>query len=743
MAAMMTATVLPASAVSVLADNTASVTIDADATNNPTEDQLKTALDAIKGNASSTYGTSVRTTASTLEGYIKAALEAANAGKTYSVTVTSLSTSKAPTYAKVSGSAAVVYGTLSGIVQVKEGSASASSEYNFTLDANTLDDQDKAAVAAAAAKYDIENAVPNFAATGTVLANDVKVLTSNALTKAGIASNGSVSVTISSQTESTKTEAGTVAGTVTVTYEANAGAANEKTYTATADYSAKRAAAAHSLTSGLATNVANDLGNALFANDVTAEKIANYIESLKHNADIIGSGSTLADDGISAEVSNVTIKKAATHGKAGSAIVVFTLTEDGSDPQIKTATIALRQSDDDIFAEAEANITASAKAIDETNAKKEGKTTYTSVSEDDALTNAKKVLTDAWAAKVGTADDAVALSEDAYPGKSPAAGLAELMAADKTAFKKFSFTAPTIDKEGKLTATYTLVIADGDKTDGTASSNTTKDVTFTLTYPKLSKKAATKIELGNAQTLAKSATLDLNTKVTPAGANDVTWTSSNPDVATIDASGILTAKAAGTTTVTATSSTNNLSDSVVITVTNATLPFVDVQDTGKYYYSPILDAYTKKLTVGITPTEFGVNETVKRGQFVFWLYKVFGDDITGYADPGFTDVSSTAYYADAVAWAKAKGITGGTTATTFSPDADVTRAQAVTMLYKARGSEKATVTKQFSDVPVNKWYTDAVNWAYTKGVTAGTSDTTFSPDQVCTRAQAMTFIMTR
>lgn len=106
----------------------------------------------------------------------------------------------------------------------------------------------------------------------------------------------------------------------------------------------------------------------------------------------------------------------------------------------------------------------------------------------------------------------------------------------------------------------------------------------------------------------------------------------------------------------------------------------------------------------------------------------------------FTDVASSAYYADAVAWAVEKGITVGTSTTTFSPDAPCTRAQIVTFLWRAAGSPRVSGSSPFTDVAPDSYYYDAVQWAVAQGITAGTSENTFSPDAACTRAQAVTFL---
>lgn len=107
----------------------------------------------------------------------------------------------------------------------------------------------------------------------------------------------------------------------------------------------------------------------------------------------------------------------------------------------------------------------------------------------------------------------------------------------------------------------------------------------------------------------------------------------------------------------------------------------------------------------------------------------------------FTDVPSGAYYEDAVIWAVKKGITSGTSATTFDPDGSCTRAQAVTFLWRAAGSpEPKSAAMPFTDVPAGSYFEKAVLWAVENGITKGTSDTTFSPDASCTRAQIVTFL---
>ena len=107
----------------------------------------------------------------------------------------------------------------------------------------------------------------------------------------------------------------------------------------------------------------------------------------------------------------------------------------------------------------------------------------------------------------------------------------------------------------------------------------------------------------------------------------------------------------------------------------------------------------------------------------------------------FTDVKEKDYYYEPVLWAVANSITTGTSKTTFSPDNPCTRAQVVTFLWRAAGSPEPTQTNNpFTDVPAGQYYYKAVLWAVEEGITAGTSKTTFSPDESCTRAQVVTFL---
>ena len=168
-----------------------------------------------------------------------------------------------------------------------------------------------------------------------------------------------------------------------------------------------------------------------------------------------------------------------------------------------------------------------------------------------------------------------------------------------------------------------------------------------------------------------------------------------------------------------------------------TIPFIDVYESD-YYYDAVYWAVKNGVTNGTSATTFSPDVTVTRAQMVTFLWRAHGSPKTSGENP-FADVSSSAYYYDAVLWAVANGITKGSSATTFSPDAPVTRAQAVTFQWRTAGSPKAT-GDSFSDVAADTYYADAVTWAVANGITNGTSATTFSPETPVSRAQAVTFL---
>ena len=165
--------------------------------------------------------------------------------------------------------------------------------------------------------------------------------------------------------------------------------------------------------------------------------------------------------------------------------------------------------------------------------------------------------------------------------------------------------------------------------------------------------------------------------------------------------------------------------------------FADVP-ANAFFADAVKWAVDKGVTNGLTETMFGPYEPCTRGQIITFLWRAAGSPEPKNAS-SFTDVPANAYYAKAVAWAVENGITNGMTETTFAPDATCTRGQSVTFLYRALG-KKVESGANFTDVKSNAFYADAVNWAVASDVTNGTSNTTFSPNATCTRAEIVTFL---
>jgi len=167
--------------------------------------------------------------------------------------------------------------------------------------------------------------------------------------------------------------------------------------------------------------------------------------------------------------------------------------------------------------------------------------------------------------------------------------------------------------------------------------------------------------------------------------------------------------------------------------------FVDVP-AGAYYETAVLWAAENGITGGTTDTTFSPNATCTRAQAVTFLWRAAGSPAPKSTVNPFTDVQAGAYYETAVLWAVENGITNGTTATTFSPNATCTRAQIVTFLWRSQKSPAAGTVNPFTDVAASAYYNSAVLWAVKNGITAGTTATTFSPNNNCTRAQIVTFL---
>ena len=159
-----------------------------------------------------------------------------------------------------------------------------------------------------------------------------------------------------------------------------------------------------------------------------------------------------------------------------------------------------------------------------------------------------------------------------------------------------------------------------------------------------------------------------------------------------------------------------------------------------YYYEAVKWAQEKGITGGIGNGLFGPNDPCTRAQIVTFLWRAAGSPEPETRAMPFTDIPVGSYYYDAVLWAVENGITKGTSDTTFSPDATCSRAQIVTFLWRSEKSPAAGTANPFADVKSTAYYADAVLWAVKENITKGTTNTTFSPNADCTRAQIVTFL---
>ncbi len=159
-----------------------------------------------------------------------------------------------------------------------------------------------------------------------------------------------------------------------------------------------------------------------------------------------------------------------------------------------------------------------------------------------------------------------------------------------------------------------------------------------------------------------------------------------------------------------------------------------------YFYNAVKWAAENGIASGTGRYTFSPNAVCTRAQTVTFLWRAAGSPLPRYRVCPFTDVNPRDYYYDAVLWAVEQGITTGLNATTFGPDVTVTRGQVATFLYRAASAAKPSTFNPFTDVKTTAYNYNAILWAYDNRITTGTSDTTFSPDAYCTRAQIVTFL---
>ena len=159
-----------------------------------------------------------------------------------------------------------------------------------------------------------------------------------------------------------------------------------------------------------------------------------------------------------------------------------------------------------------------------------------------------------------------------------------------------------------------------------------------------------------------------------------------------------------------------------------------------YYYDAVLWAAQKGITGGMSDTLFAPNAACPRAQIVTFLWRAAGSPEPKSTNHPFADVPSGSYYEKAVLWAVENGITEGTSDTTFAPGTICTRAQGAALLYRAAGSPAVSGSAAFTDVPADAYYADAAAWAEQKGITDGIGNGLFGPHNNCTRAQIVTFL---
>ncbi len=157
-------------------------------------------------------------------------------------------------------------------------------------------------------------------------------------------------------------------------------------------------------------------------------------------------------------------------------------------------------------------------------------------------------------------------------------------------------------------------------------------------------------------------------------------------------------------------------------------------------YGPVLWAAEENITKGTSATTFEPSASCTRGQVVTFLWRASGSPKVSGVDNPFVEVEEGSCYYDAVLWAVQNGITKGTTETTFSPDATIIRADAITLIWCSEGEPGLTIVPEFTDINAGAYYYSAVCWGYSNGVVNGTSATTFSPSETCTRGQIVTFL---
>lgn len=168
-------------------------------------------------------------------------------------------------------------------------------------------------------------------------------------------------------------------------------------------------------------------------------------------------------------------------------------------------------------------------------------------------------------------------------------------------------------------------------------------------------------------------------------------------------------------------------------------PFIDVSNDA-YYHDAVLWAVERKITNGVTEDRFSPDSPCSRGQIVTFLWRMVDSPVVKDVSNSFSDVVEGSFCYNAVLWAAKNGITTGISVDLFGTDMTCTRGQMAVLLYRYAGSPTVKETSRFADVAADSYYSVAIAWATEQGITNGTTETTFSPDAVCTRAQIVAFL---
>lgn len=230
----------------------------------------------------------------------------------------------------------------------------------------------------------------------------------------------------------------------------------------------------------------------------------------------------------------------------------------------------------------------------------------------------------------------------------------------------------------------------------------------------------------------------------------LTWTSSDEAIVQVDDTGVLTGMAPGTAVITVTAGDGAYCAQCQVTVREKVKPYYQDVSEDAWYYEAVQYTSERNLFRGITETKFGPNLTMNRGMLVTVLYRMEGEPSVEGLTHSFTDVSANRYYTDAVAWAASQGLIQGMTETRFAPEAEVTREQMVTILYRYAGMKGADLTargdlSRFPDGDqVQNYAKEAFSWAVGAGIIQGTVNggvTTLAPRSSSTRAQVAAVLM--